>query len=170
MGEWRRGQLIGRGAGQSRAVVQNRGMKAGWVWAMAFVAMGLTGCSSFHKEWQAATAKAPPANSIEGAWSGQWQSEQNGHHGSLRCVISKSSDTTYRAHFRAKYLHVLRFTYVATLNGYTTNNNTVVLRGESKLPKYAGGLYTYEGTATPIKFESTYANKYDHGRYEMARP
>lgn len=109
-----------------------------------------------------------PANSIEGAWAGEWRSEANGHHGSLRCVVTKNPDATYRAHYRAHYKKVLRFTYVATLNA-TETNGAVSLKGEANLGKILG-VYSYEGAATPTHFQSTYSCKYDHGRYEMTRP
>jgi hypothetical protein len=128
------------------------------------------GCSRFDNEWKAAMNSPAPTNSIEGAWSGEWRSEVNGHHGSLRCVVTKSSDATYRAHYRAHYKRILRFTYVATLNATETETNGVVtLKGEANLGKILG-VYTYEGTATPTNFQSIYSCKYDHGRYEMTRP
>jgi hypothetical protein len=130
--------------------------------------MALTGCS-FRREWNAAIKKPAPANSIEGPWSGTWQSDANGHHGTLKCVVTKTSETSYRAHFKATYGKALRFSYVATLAGQETNG-AVALKGESDLGKLAGGIYTYEGKATPIDFQSSYANKYDHGSYQMQRP
>ena len=129
----------------------------------------LTGCSSFHNEWKAASKAPIPSNSVEGPWTGDWRSDVNGHHGSLRCVVTKTSDTTYRAHFRAHFLKIFRFTYAATLNGHETNG-VVTLQGEADLGKLAGGVYKYEGKATPTDFRSTYASKHDHGSYQMARP
>jgi hypothetical protein len=129
----------------------------------------LTACSSFHNEWKAATKAAISANSIEGPWSGDWRSDVNGHHGSLRCVVAKTSETTYRAHYRAHFLKIFRFTYAATLNGHETNG-VVTLEGEANLGKLAGGVYKYEGRATPTEFRSTYASKHDHGAYQMTRP
>lgn len=138
-----------------------------------FFAVGivmLTGCSSFHKEWSAANKQPIPANSIQGPWAGDWHSDKNGHHGSLRCVVSKNSDSTYRAHYRATYMKILHFSYVATLNGRDTTSNTVSLEGEADLGKMAGGVYKYEGVATPTNFHSTYTSKYDHGSYDLSRP
>ena len=131
-----------------------------------FLTLTLTGCSTFNKEWKAAANT--PARGIEGPWSGEWRSEKNNHHGSLRAVISKTSPTAYRAHYRAKFMKIFRFTYVATLHG-TETNNVVTLEGESNLGKLAGGIYTYKGTATPTEFRSTYKSKYDYGHYEMTR-
>jgi hypothetical protein len=131
------------------------------------LALFLTGCSSFQKEWK--TALKQPQSGINGAWQGEWRSEKNGHHGSLKCVVTQSSPTTFRAHFRAKYMKILQFTYAATLTGQETNG-AVRLEGSANLGKLAGGIYTYEGTVTPTEFRSTYKSKYDHGHYEMTRP
>jgi hypothetical protein len=129
----------------------------------------MTGCSSFNKEWRAAAKTTPAPNSIEGRWAGEWRSEQNGHHGKLRAVITQTSPTTYRAHYKATYKTILHFSYVATLHGAETNGVTK-LSGEADLGKLAGGIYKYEAAATPTEFRSTYTSKYDHGDYELTRP
>jgi len=139
---------------------------------LLIIAVGLiavTGCSSFHKEWSAAVRAPILTNSIEGPWAGEWHSDKNGHHGSLRCVVTKTSDTTFRAHYRATYKKIVHFSYVATLNGRETNG-VVALKGDADLGKMAGGVYTYEGTATPTEFRSSYSSKYDRGEYQMSRP
>src|SRR5688572_29844890 len=136
--------------------------------SIAFTSL-FCGWSSFNKEWKAALNSPAPTTSIQGPWAGEWRSDKNGHHGSLRCVVSKTSDTTYRAHYRATYWKILRYSYVATLNGAETNG-TVHLKGEADLGKLAGGVYKYEGTATPSDFRSSYSSKDDHGKFEMGRP
>ena len=133
-------------------------------------ALLLSGCAmGFNRDWRA--AEKGPGDGIQGRWKGEWLSEHNGHHGELKAVVTKTSPTTYRAHYYAKYLKILHYTYVATLTGQDADTNGIVhLEGEAKLPKLAGGVYTYKATSTPQKFESTYNSKYDHGHYEMARP
>jgi hypothetical protein len=142
----------------------------GWmkaIWAGLALAL-LCGCSTFNKEWKAATQN-PPGKGIDGAWAGEWRSQKNNHNGSLRCVVSQTSPDTYRAHFRAKFFKIFRYTYVATLHG-SESNGVVNLAGEADLGKMAGGVYKYKGTATSEEFRSTYESKYDHGHYEMKRP
>ncbi len=34
----------------------------------------------------------------------------------------------------------------------------------------SGGVYHYDGDATPTNFFSTYKSKYDHGTFQMTRP
>lgn len=134
----------------------------------AALALSLTGCSSFHKEWKAASA-APIPPGVNGPWEGEWRSEKNGHHGSLKCILTQTSPTTFRAHFRARYMKVLRYTYAATLTGEETNG-VVHLKGTTDLGKLAGGIYTYDSKITPAEFESTYSCNWDRGRYRMTRP
>jgi hypothetical protein len=129
----------------------------------------MTGCSTFNKEWRAAAKTTPTPNSIQGRWTGEWRSQQNNHHGQLRAVITQTSPTTYRAHYKATYKTILHFSYIATLNA-TDTNSPIKLSGQADLRKLAGGIYKYEATATPTNFQSTYTSKYDHGHYEMTRP
>jgi hypothetical protein len=128
-----------------------------------------TGCSTFNRDWRAAAKTTPRPNSVEGRWQGQWISEKNDHYGKLRAVITQTSPTTYRAHYKATYKTILHFSYVATLNGGETNGVTK-LAGQADLGKLAGGIYKYEATATPTNFQSTYTSKYDHGHYDLTRP
>jgi hypothetical protein len=144
-------------------------MKTFGVRALGAAFILLTGCSTFHRDWEQATHGTANTDSINGAWTGNWHSDVNGHHGSLRCVVTQISPTTFRAHYRAHFLKVFRYTYLATLNGHETNG-TYVLEGTANLGKLAGGVYTYKGAATQTNFTSTYASKYDHGSYELKRP
>jgi len=128
-----------------------------------------TGCSSFHGKWKSAVAQPIPPNEISGPWEGRWVSDKNAHTGRLRCVMTAAGDGNYHAHFHAVYWKIFRVAYevpfVATKEG--TN---FTFSGESDLGKLAGGIYTYEGTATPVQFDATYNSKYDRGRFEMKRP
>jgi len=137
-------------------------------WMFLSFALLFTGCSTFNKEWSAATKQAAHTG-VNGPWEGEWRSEKNGHHGSLRCVLTQTSPTEFRAHYRAKYMKILRFTYVATLTGRETNG-AVALQGSSNLGKLAGGVYSYDAVVTPESFKSSYNSKYDHGNYTMSRP
>jgi hypothetical protein len=137
---------------------------------MAVPLLGLSfGCSTFNRDWHAAATNPTSANDITGRWQGEWRSNVNGHHGRLRCVVQKQTESEYRAHFKAVYWKVLRFSYAAVLRGQRTND-TFQFHGEADLGKVAGGVYEYEGTATSARFSSTYRSRYDHGVFEMNRP
>jgi len=128
----------------------------------------LCGCSSFNREW--ASAPSPDGGiDIQGRWEGRWTSDKDGHTGSLKCVITETSDQRYRAHFAAVYWKVFHFAYVAELTG-TLEGNAVHLTGEEDLGGLAGGVYSYDGLADSTRFNCNYTSKYDHGKFTLSRP
>src|SRR5688572_21673480 len=129
----------------------------------------LAGCSSFNREWKEAVRQPLPGDDILGPWEGRWISDVNGHNDRLRCVISPGATNAYNANFRAHYRRVFRFSYTVPLQVRKTDTN-FTFSGEADLGKLAGGVYTYDGTATQTNFFSTYKSQYDHGRFELARP
>lgn len=137
--------------------------------AVVLFALCVCGCSTFNRDWRNAAQQPAPPNSIEGRWEGAWTSDVNGHTGKLRCLLSHESDSLYRAWFRATYWKVFRFGYAVTLE-VQERQGTWLFSGEENLGKMAGGVYHYEGRATPTNFHLTYRSKYDHGVFEMRRP
>ena len=151
-------------------MIISRAKRAGGFLAIGGLSL-LLGCSSFSREWSSAPAKATSVGSIEGRWHGYWKSDVNGHNGDLKCVVTRNPDQTYRANFSAVYWKILTFTYVANLKGTPTPTPTTIqLSGQQDLGAMAGGVYTYEGTATDTNFDCTYSSKYDHGKFVMTRP
>ena len=139
---------------------------------LLFVLMGamvLTGCSTFHREWETALAQPTPADEITGAWEGRWLSDKNGHTGRLRAVVRKSGPEEYDAHFHAVFWKIFRAAYHVPLQ-VDEDNGLFILSGKEDLGFLSGGTYTYQGEATPVQFFSTYKSKYDHGTFQMARP
>jgi hypothetical protein len=129
-----------------------------------------SGCSSFQKHWRAAGNQPAPTDDISGRWTGTWKSAANGHNDKLRCIVSKIDEQHYSAQFHAKYKHIFSFSYTVPLTVATNQPDQRAFKGEADLGKLAGGLYTYEGFATPTNFFSRYNSKYDHGIFEMSRP
>jgi hypothetical protein len=127
------------------------------------------GCSSFRNEWNAAAKQPPALGEITGRWQGTWQSDENGHHGKLKCVVSKVDDSHYHVSYYATYKSILHFSYVASLQA-EKKDSELIFKGDADLGALAGGVYTYEGRANPTNFFSTYNCKYDHGTYQLARP
>ncbi len=136
---------------------------------LCLVGLG-TGCSSFHGEWREAAKKVPTSEQPwEGRWLGTWQSDANGHHGGLKCVLTPGSEPgQYRANFRASYAKVIYFGYVAALTGSETNG-VVLFTGSSDLGSLAGGVYHYDGHANATNFLSTYKSGGDHGTFTLKR-
>ena len=127
------------------------------------------GCSTFNRDWKKAAQQPTPIDSIEGRWEGRWLSETNGHTGKLRCLVTREGEDRCAAQFRATYAKVFHFGYKVRLEvqphfgGWEFN-------GQENLGKLAGGIYSYEGRASPTNFFSTYHSKYDRGIFEMRRP
>src|SRR5688572_32448872 len=129
----------------------------------------LCSCSSFNRDWKKAAAEPVPQNSMTGRWEGIWTSGSNGHSGTLRCLMSKTNETTYVARYRATYAKILSFSYTVPLT-VEPHFDGWEFSGEADLGKAAGGAYYYEGRATTTNFFSTYKAKSDHGVFEMQRP
>lgn len=139
---------------------------------LAFVALPVVltcGCSTFNRDWKKVAEQPPQPDSIEGRWEGKWLSDVNGHTGRLRCLLSPEGDSRYQARFRATYWKVFRFSYTVPLQ-FEQRDGLWHFTGEEDLGKLAGGIYSYEGRATPTDFFSTYRSKYDHGIFQMERP
>ena len=127
----------------------------------------LCGCSTFNRDWRRASAVPQAEGSLEGRWEGDWRSEKDRHHGGLRCLMTCQSDSRYRARFRATYAGLLHFSYTARLE-MQPHDTGWEFDGEADLGKL-GGVYYYEGRATPTNLVSTYRSKYDHGMFELHR-
>lgn len=129
----------------------------------------LTGCSGFNREWKQIAAQPLQPGSIEGAWDGSWLSDHNGHKGGLRAIITKLDEDTYNARFHATYMRILTFGQTVDLT-VKQNGTNFTFSGEADLGKSYGGIYTYEGNASPEGFFSTYNCSIDHGAFRMTRP
>lgn len=130
-----------------------------------------SGCSGFHRAWKVeqSQAQATTSEALTGAWEGTWLSDANGHHGRLRALITQNPDGTYHAWYHAKYKRILSFAYSVDMEVHAiTGGHT--FKGEANLGRLAGGVYTYEGTATNGIYNATYDSKYDHGVFKMERP
>jgi hypothetical protein len=132
--------------------------------------MVTTGCSTFNRDWKRASATLPPAHDLDGRWEGYWLSERNGHHGRLQCLVSRLEDGSYRARFKATYWKCFRFGYAVNLSVAREPTGAFNFQGEADLGWWGGGVYHYNGHATPGDFVSTYKSEYDHGTFRMARP
>ena len=138
--------------------------------------LGVTGCSSFNREWREAEARPVQAQGITGLWEGRWKSEANGHHDKLRAIVTVADTNLYNVKFDAAFKHWLTLfitihaDYTVRMEAGPSTNGTVAFHGSENLGFLAGGLYTYEGRADATHFFSTYKSKYDWGTFEMKRP
>ncbi len=128
-----------------------------------------SGCSTFERDWRLFEDITPEPGSVEGRWEGRWKSDHNGHNGKLRCVMLRTETNTYLARFHAKYQGILSFGYTVPLE-MRVERGAFRFTGSADLGALAGGLYTYEGTASPTNFLSTYRCPSDWGTFRMTRP
>jgi hypothetical protein len=82
--------------------------------------------------------------------------------------MTPRTNSVYNARFRATFGGVFHFTYTAQFE-FQPHDNGWEFDGEANLGKL-GGVYYYEGRATPTNLLSIYRSKYDHGKFEMQRP
>jgi hypothetical protein len=139
-----------------------------WVMVVALAAFA-AGCSTFNYEWRREARKPTATNDITGRWEGKWISEATGHNDPLQCLITHVSEGRYAARFRATYERVLHFSYTVILDA-KPGTNGIDFHGTADLGKLAGGVYQYDGYATPTNFFSRYKSKHDRGTFQMGRP
>jgi hypothetical protein len=131
-------------------------------------ALLLCGCSTFNRDWNEAAKQPTPPDSIVGRWEGHWRSDDNGHSGRLRCLMSAETNGICQARFRATYGKIFHFGYTVPLEIHPHFGGWEI-NGEANLGAL-GGVYYCEGRVSPTNFFSTYRSKYDHGIFEMQRP
>jgi hypothetical protein len=136
------------------------------VMAMMIILVTQWGCSTFNTTWEATPSEADA--SPAGCWAGSWRSQVNRHHGPLKCIIQKQSQSGVTAWFKAGYLGVMSFEQTISMDLDQADTGWT-FHGSENLGKLAGGLYTYEGTITNETFYSTYSNKWDQGIFEMQK-
>jgi len=128
--------------------------------------MAAAGCSTFDVRYEAALANRAPSG-VEGAWEGRWQSE-GGHGGDrLRAVVTASAPDTLHVIFRAHFWGIFAADEEVDLK--VTGKSPVRAAGEADLGYFKGGVYEYDATITPAKFDATYKSKYDHGEFNLTR-
>lgn len=131
--------------------------------------LAFSGCSTFSRDWKAATARPLPSDSIEGRWEGRWHSDHNGHNGGLRALVTRLDNGQYEARFHATYATILSFTSTVKLDVRQAGSQHQ-FSGSADLGKAAGGVYHYEGAVSGTNFFSTYKCPSDFGTFKMTRP
>lgn len=127
------------------------------------------GCSSFESRWREAGRTPEPADSIRGRWIGTWQNTNNDHQSSLRAILRPAGSNQWTAEFHARYAGVLTFGINTLLTG-ASDGAVVHFQGQKDLGFFAGGVYRFDGTASPTNFFSTYQSDQNSGTFRMKRP
>ncbi len=131
----------------------------------------LAGCASpaFNKNWKDQARSVPPHDLVEGAWTGTWRSKANGHHGRLRCLVTKLEGNHYRFYYDARFWGIFGARYTVTQEVQQAGA-ALRVRGESDLGRLFGGVFMYEGQTDGKEFRSSYRSTKDHGVFELVRP
>lgn len=133
-------------------------------------ALFLTSCgSSYHSAFK--KAKQPAGNTVEGAWKGTWQSNINGHHGPLWCIVTQNKETSSQWNFRYRAgWSVLQFgDFLHQTPAKLDPNGNLPLTGRMILPNNFG-TYSVEGQLTPTQFNLRYQGSGDRGTITLIRP
>ena len=140
----------------------------------ASVAFTLSACGpgtySHGFEAEAAAMVRPPVTA-EGPWLGSWQSEVNGHHGPLWCIVRPTPGRcgNYDFRYRAGW-GVFRFgDYTHTTPACVADSGSLALAGAMALPGRLG-TYQVKGLLTRNSFDATYRSAADHGTLTLRRP
>lgn len=140
----------------------------------------LASCSiGYNRDWNraAATDATMRPRNLEGAWTGTWKSNADGHHGKLRAIVTRipteaGQPEKYSFRYHATWANIIsgvitaehQATYAEKKKG-----NVLELSGEKNLGRL-GGVYSFTGTASPTEFKANYKSKLDRGVFEMKRP
>lgn len=133
----------------------------------SLVGLLVCGCSSFNSQWRAAAQHPAASGDLAGRWDGSWKSDANGHHGKLRCLITRKGGEIYEAYFHAKYLKILSFSYTVNLQ-VNHQGDAFTFTGSVDLGSF-GGVFNYDGHADATNFLSNYSSKHDHGTFQMTK-
>jgi len=150
--------------------------------AGAVLALALTSCSmGFKRDWEKAAAQqhlpvgaAQAPTDLSGAWLGTWNSVATGHHGTLKAIATPlpadaRAPTGYQFRYHATWAKFLSGGYTTT-HTVTRQGKDYIIGGEHDLGRLLGGVYKYEGKATPTHFRATYTSNLDNGVFELQRP
>lgn len=139
----------------------------------ALTASVLSSCSlGYQSDWKKAAAHDAqhPPKDLTGAWEGRWYSLKNGHHGRLKAIVTQGEEqgknTVYDFRYHATWARVLSGGYSAR---HLVDRRGKVT-GRQDLGPLVGGVYHYEGKASPAEFKATYRCNIDNGVFELHRP
>lgn len=107
------------------------------------------------------------ASDLSGHWTGTWQSDTTGHHGPLRCTLTRIDDSHYRADFAGRFFKILPFRYSVDLE-VMQEGDLVLLAGDHTLGRRLG-VFHYDAEATCTDFVATYSSCKDQGTFTLSR-
>jgi hypothetical protein len=134
---------------------------------LAFLGI-ISGCSTFERDWRAMAGRRAVDALPVGRWQGHWSSESNGHRGKLRCLVDSAGSNRFSARFRAIYAGFIPYEHTIVLTG-VDRNGLWRFEGEEDLGWLAGGVYRFDGEASPDRFFTRYTSASERGVFELRR-
>lgn len=131
----------------------------------------LASCTSYQRDFRSAVQSYQPSSLPTGPWKGTWQSEVNGHHGPLWCLLSQDrlDPRLWNFRYRAGW-GVLQFgDYVHHVAARPTPGGNLPVSGKMTLPNNFG-TYAVKGVITPDRFDLRYQGNGDKGTMTLTRP
>jgi hypothetical protein len=145
-------------------------MRIGFFCVTMTAAIAAGGCSKFESDWRSKAVQQPlEGDDLAGRWKGSWKSQKSGHSGSLRCIVTKLGEDTYKARFDASWALLMRFGYEMKLTPDRRDDVSYV-SGEENIGDNLGGVYEYDGRADGKVFRCNYRTKMDYGYFRLTRP
>ena len=112
-------------------------------------------------------ARADGTDLMAGHWEGTWASDSKPLEGTLRAVITRMEDGTYRAVFDAE--GPLGANHSVCVFRISHRGAEWRFEGRENLGLLKGGTYVYEGTVDGRHFTCTYDSTFDKGVFRMTR-
>lgn len=106
--------------------------------------------------------------SLNGTWTGRWQSSQSKRGGPMRAVFVQAGSEVYHVQFVGWFLKVLPFWYTATLDVVDAAEESVRLTCSRHLGLWFG-TFTMHAEATAQEFIAEYSALKDVGRFTLVR-
>jgi hypothetical protein len=141
--------------------------------ARLFVLALLVCCSSgcllnFGRDWRSAKRDGIYTDNLAGLWEGTWQSDHNGHTGTLKAIITPCGNGQYKAQYKGTFALIIPFAY-ATTHAAADEPGVTYFSGQENLGPLFGGDYTINGWANGESFVASYCADVDHGTFTMHR-
>ncbi len=106
---------------------------------------------------------------LNGEWSGQWFSCDNGHRGPLHASLCQIDACRYEVRFRGRFCKVIPFFYRTELNVTgVTPDGRVTLSASKRLGPLLG-VFAISAWANSNQFVAAYSSKDDRGQFVLTR-
>ncbi|HWB02365.1 MAG TPA: hypothetical protein VG796_05025 [Verrucomicrobiales bacterium] len=128
----------------------------------------LTACTGIPRGWSEAK-RSGSKDAVAGAWTGEWHSVKSGHHGGLRCVVTRQGAGAYHFRYRASWAKILCAGFSLHSSVKSDGKGGYTVEGSKDLGKMFGGVFTCNGSIKDGTFHARYEAKLDNGTMDMRK-